>query len=156
MKIKRSEVLRLEGAFSSLLEVRLEPSAAFKVASNAILANELAEKIRKTYKPVDGHEEYVKKRNEILSEFGSVEGGVTVPAARADEITKKLKSLADEHTDVIDEQEAYTEKFNKLLDVEAEIGFEKIKLEELQVDGIEPSKLVPLIQNGIISHGDKS
>jgi len=156
MKIKRSEVLRLEGAFSSLLEVKLEPSAAFKVASNVILANELAEKIRKTYKPIDGHEEYVKERAEILSEFSSVDGGVTVPADRAAEVSSKLKALTDKHQDVIDEQEAYTEKFNKLLDVESEIGFEKIKLEELQVDGIEPLKLVPLIQNGIISHGDKS
>lgn len=156
MKIKRSEVLKLEGAFSSLLEIRIEPAAAFKIASNLILANDISEKVRKSYKPVDGHEEFVKKRRDILSGFGSVNGGVSVPAGKADAVKKKLDDLADENADMIDAQKEYDDKFNEVLEFEDDVNFEKITMDELMIDGIEPSKLVSLIQNGIISNGNKS
>lgn len=156
MKIKRSEVLRLEGAFSALLEIRLEPNAAFKIATNGILANDLAEKIRKTYKPVDGHSEYIEKRQAILAGFESNGASITVPADKAEGVSTDLKALENEYEYVINEQTDYDKKFNELLDVEADIDFEKITMDEIQTDSIEPAKLIPLIQNGIISNGNSS
>ena len=66
MKIKRSEVLGLEAILNSMMEMPLDPEVAYKVASNVILASEEVEKIRKSYRVVEGYDEVEKLRTETI------------------------------------------------------------------------------------------
>ena len=157
MKLKRSEVMELDNVFKSLMEMKLEPTTAFKIASNSILSSELADKVRKSYKPVDGHEEVEKLRSEFLKDLGATHnpaGGFTIPAELAYTVGAQIDKFNKEHADVLEAQREYDEKFKRVLDHEVEIEFEKIKLEELTVE-IEPGKLVRMIKTGIITNGSK-
>ena len=157
MKLKRSQVLGLENAFNALMEMRLDPEVAYKIASNGILANEVAEKIRKTYKPVDGYKEVEDLRKGILEKAGAkpeANGTYSVTPESATQVNADLEALNREHKVVIDEQKAYQEKFDEMLNETVEIAFETIDRKDLTVS-IEPKKLVLMIRSGILKDGSK-
>ena len=52
MKIKRSDLIVLENAFKGMLEDRMNPELAFKIASNVIVVSEGAEKINRPAIPI--------------------------------------------------------------------------------------------------------
>jgi hypothetical protein len=156
MKLKRSEVFGLEAAFNSLMETLLDPEVAYKVASNAILASELAEKIRKTYKPVEGYKEVEEWRSDIVKEGGGKRqqnGSFTIPADKAKAIGEKIEALNEKNKGVIEGQAAYQEKFNELMDKETDVDFKTIDRKELTAK-IEPGKLVLMIKTGILKDGN--
>jgi hypothetical protein len=157
MKLKRSDVFGLEAAFNSLMETLLDPEVAYKVASNGILANELAEMIRKTYKSVEGYEEIEKWRSEIVKEGGGKRqqnGSFTIPADKAKIIGEKIEALNEKNKGVIENQAAYQKKFDELLDKETDVDFKTIDRKEL-TEKIEPGKLVLMIKTGILTDGNK-
>ena len=157
MKLKRSEAFGLENAFNSLMEMRLDPEVAYKIASNGILANEVAETIRKSYKPVDGYKEVEDLRRGILDKAGAKpaeNGTYSVTPESATKVNADLKALNEEHKVVIDEQKAYQEKFDEMLKDTVEIAFETIDRKDLTVS-IEPMKLVLMIKTGILTNGNK-
>jgi len=157
MKLKRSEAFSLENAFNSLMEMRLDPEVAYKIASNGILANEEAEKIRKSYKPVDGFNEVESLRSEIITKSGGKRqdnGSFSIPSDKADAISNEVEAFNEEHKVVIDEQRAYQEKFDEMLNEDVEIAFETIDRKDLTVS-IEPKKLVLMIRTGILRNGSK-
>ena len=157
MKLRRSQVLGLENAFNALMEMRLDPEVAYKVASNGILANELSEKIRKSYKPVDGYNEVEDLRRDVLNKSGSkpeANGSYSVPSAVATQVGVDLEAINEKHKVVLDEQKAYQAKFDEMLGKTVEIAFETIERKEL-TGSIEPMKLVLMIQTGILTNGNK-
>jgi predicted nuclease with TOPRIM domain len=156
MKLKRSEVFGLETVFNSLMEIKLEPEVAYKMASNAILANELAEKVRKSYQPVEGYEDIEKLRNDLIADSGGARqpnGAYTIPADKAKEIEVEVEKFNEEHKHVIDEQTAYRKKFDALMDKDTDVAFKTITRKEL-TGAIEPGKLVLMIKTGILTDGD--
>ena len=157
MKIKRSEVFGLENAFNSLMEVRLDPEVAYKIASNGIIANELADKIRKTYTPIDGYGEIEEQRREIIIKAGGKKepnGTFAVNPDQANRITSEVKAFEEKHKVIIDAQKRYQEKFNEFLDKKVDVDFKTIERKELTA-AIEPAKLVLMIKVGILTDGDK-
>jgi hypothetical protein len=126
------------------------------VASNVILANELAEKIRKTYQPVLGYSEIEKWRNDIVKEGGGQQqqnGSFSIPANKAKAIGEELESLNEKNKDVIERQKDYQEKFDELLAQETDVDFKTIDRKELTA-AIEPAKLVLMIKTGILKDGN--
>ena len=157
MKLRRSQVLGLENAFNALMEMRLDPEVAYKIASNGILANEVAEKIRKTYKPVDGYKEVEDLRKGIFEKAGAklgANGTYSVTHESATQLNADLEALNEERKVVIDEQKAYQAKFDEMLEEIMEIAFETIYRKDLTVS-IEPMKLVLMIKTGILTNGSK-
>ena len=157
MKIKRSEVLGLESVFNSMMEMPLDPEAAYKVASNLILASEETEKIRKSYKTVEGYNDVEKLREKTIVGLGGERqpnGSFTLPAENAEKIRAAIDTINEEHSAVIEKQNDYQEKFNALLDKNIDVDFEVINREELTAK-IEPGKLVLMIKSGILRNGSK-
>jgi predicted nuclease with TOPRIM domain len=156
MKLKRSEVFGLETVFNSLMEIKLEPEVAYKMASNAILANELAEKVRKSYQPVEGYEDLEKLRNDIIKNAGGEQqqnGAYTIPAEKAKEIEVEVEKFNEENKEVLEKQTAYRKKFDELMDKDTDVAFKTITRKEL-TGAIEPGKLVLMIRTGILTDGD--
>ena len=154
MKIKRSDVLVLENVFTGMLEEKMSPDMAYTIASNIVVISEGAEKIRKSYKAVDGHDIYEKERTDLLNKIGKADanGRYSFSPDQAVEFNELQEVLNLKHADVIAEQNKYTESFNKMLEKDIELDLEKINLKELTVD-IEPAKLVIMIKTGIIDNG---
>jgi hypothetical protein len=156
MKLKRSEVFGLEAAFNALMEIKLEPEVAYKMASNSILANELAEKVRKSYQPVEGYNDIEKLRNDLIADSGGVRqpnGTYTVPSDKAEEIEAVVEKFNKEHQAIIDAQTAYRKKFDVLMEKDTDVAFKTITRKEL-TGVIEPGKLVLMIRTGILTDGD--
>lgn len=157
MKLKRSYVFGLEAAFNSLMEVKLDPDVAYKVASNVILASELVEKIRKTFNPVDGFEDVEKLRNDLIEKSGGIRqknGSFTIPADKAKEIGEVIEAFNEENKEILDNQADYRKKFDELLDKDTDVDFKTIDRKELTGE-IEPGKLVLMIKTGILTDGNK-
>ena len=157
MKIKRSEVLGLESVFNSMMEMPLDPEAAYKVASNVILASEETEKIRKSYKAVKGYGDVENLRAETIKKLGGERqpnGSFTLPAEKAEEIRAAIDRINEANEITIKKQNDYQEKFNALLDKTIDVDFEVINREELTAK-IEPGKLVLMIKSGILRNGSK-
>jgi hypothetical protein len=154
MKIKRSDVLVLENVFTGMLESKMSPDMAYTIASNVVAISECAEKIRKSYKPVDGHEVYEKERTKLLNSIGKADAGgrYSFSPEQAVEFNKLQEGLNEDYADVIAAQAKYTEKFNDMLEKNADVDIEKINLKEMTAD-IEPAKLVIMIKAGIIDNG---
>jgi hypothetical protein len=157
MKIKRSDVLVLETVFTGMLQEKMNPELAYTVASNIVSISECAEKIRKSYKPVDGFDIYEKERQELLNTIGKADasGRYSFSPDQAVEFKKLEEGLKEKHAGVIEDHEKYTEKFNEMLEKTADIDIEKLKLKELTND-IEPAKLVIMIKAGIIDNGSST
>ena len=157
MKIKRSEVFGLDAAFGSLMKVRLDPEVAYKIASNVILSNGIVEKIRKSYKSVDGFDKAEQLRSDLIINGGGqrqADGSFSIPADRADAISKAVEAFNEEHKEVIEAQDAYKKKFDELLDKDTDVDFKTIDRKELTA-AIEPEKLVLMIKTGILKDGSK-
>jgi hypothetical protein len=154
MKIKRSDVLVLENVFTGMLQEKMHPDLAYAIASNVVVISEGAEKIRKSYKPVDGHDVYEKERTKLLNKIGKADanGRYSFSPDQAVEFKKLEEELNKTHADVIKDQAEYTKKFNLMLEKDIKLDLEKINLKEMTVD-IEPAKLVILIKAGIIDNG---
>ena len=151
MKIKRSDLIVLKNAFKGMLEDRMNPELAFKIASNVIVVSEGAEKIRKAYKPVDGFKAYESERNKLIVRLGTPtgDGKHSFLPKQAAEFNKLQVDLDEKHADVLKEQAEYTDEFNKMLDKKIELNIERINLKELTAD-IDPAKLVIMIKSGVI------
>jgi len=157
MKLKKSEVFGLESVLNSLMETLLDPEVAYKVASNVILASEITEAVRKSYKAVDGYEEIEKLRIDLIEKSGGKRessGQFTLPAEKAAEIGEKIEAFNAEHKDTIEKQKAYQTKFDAMLDKAVEIDFKIINRKELTAE-IKPSQLVLMIKTGMLTDGDK-
>ena len=154
MKIKRSDVLVLENVFTGMLQEKMNPDMAFTIASNVVSISEAAEKIRKSWKPVEGHDAYEKERTKLLDSIGKADaaGKYSFSPDQAVEFNKLQDALNEKHAGVVKAQADYVEKFNEMLEKNIEVDLEKIKLKELGVD-IEPAKLVIMIKAGIIDNG---
>ena len=157
MKIKRSDVLLLENVFTGMLQEKMNPDMAYKIASNVVIVAECAEKIRKSYKPVDGFSVYEAERKELLDKIGKADasGRYSFSPAQAVEFKKLEEDLKEKNAAVIEAHEEYTEKFNQMLEKTADVDVEKINLKEMTVD-IEPAKLVIMIKAGIIDNGSET
>lgn len=158
MNLKKSEIVGLETVFNGLMEIRLKPDVAYKVASNAILANEFASRLRKAYKPVEGYEEIEKLRQKIFNDAGAIPSGngtLTISPEKAVGVREKIDAFNEEHKDLIGAQDEYQKEFNELLEAEESIAFETIDRKDLTVE-IEPSKIVLMIKTGVMTSGDKS
>ena len=157
MRVKRSEVLGLESILNSMMEMPLDPEVAYKVASNVILASEEVEKIRKSYRTVEGYDEVEKLRTETIQKLGGERqpnGSFTLPAEKAEEIRAAIDNINEANKETIEKQNDYQEKFNVLLDETINVDFEVINREELTAK-IEPGKLVLMIKTGILRNGCK-
>jgi hypothetical protein len=154
MKIKKSAVLVLEGVFTGMLEDKMDPELAYKIASNSVVLAEGADKIRKSYKPVVGFDVYEKERKKLLDEIGKcdADGRYQFDPKQAIEFNEKQEILNKKHEAVVEEQEEYTKKFNLMLEKDIELDLDTIKLKEMTAR-IEPAKLVIMIKSGIIDHG---
>ena len=154
MKIKRSDVLVLENVFTGMLQEKMNPDMAYVVASNVVVISESAEKIRKSWKPVDGFEAYEIERKALLDTIGRSDAGgrYSFSPDQAVAFKKLEEDLKEKYADIVEAQEKYSEKFNEMLEKTADVDIEKIKLKELTVN-IEPAKLVIMIKAGIIDDG---
>jgi hypothetical protein len=154
MKIKRSYVLTLESVFTGMLQEKMNPDMAYTIASNVVVIAEGAEKIRKSYKAVTGHDEYEKERTALLNSIGKADpnGRYQFSPDQAVEFKKLEEALNEKNVDVISAQAEYTKKFDKMLENDIELDLDKINLKEMTVD-IEPAKLVIMIKAGIIDNG---
>jgi len=156
MKIKRSDVLVLENVFTGMLQEKMNPELAFTIASNVVVIADHAEKIRKSWKPVDGFEAYETERKELLDKIGKSDdsGRYSFSPDQAVEFKKLEDELNETHADVVKDQAGYAKKFNLMLEKDIEIDLEKINLKEMTVN-IEPAKLVIMIKAGIIDNGSE-
>jgi hypothetical protein len=157
MKIKRSDVFGLEKVFNSLMEAPLDPEVAYKVASNGILASEFTEKIRKSYKAVEGYDEIQKLRADLIKNGGGeaqTNGSFSIPPEKAAAISAALETFGEEHKAILEAQDEYQAKFDAMLDKESDVDFKTINRKELTT-AIEPGKLVLMIKVGILADGDK-
>jgi hypothetical protein len=156
MKIKRSDVLVLENVFTGMLEEKMSPDMAYTIASNIVAISECAEKVRKSYKSVKGYDVYEKERTKLLNQVGKADasGRYSFSPDQAVEFKKSEEGLNEKYADVIAEQKKYTEKFNEMLEKNADVDIEKINLKEMTAE-IEPAKLVIMIKAGIIDNGSK-
>jgi len=157
MEIKRSDIFGLDAAFGLLMKVKLDPEVAYKIAYNAIVSNGIVERIRKSYKSVDGFDEVEQLRSDIIINGGGqrqANGSFSIPADNADAISKAVEAFNDQHRDVIDAQDAYNKEFDELLGHCTHVAFEIIDRKELTA-AIEPEKLVLMIKTGILTDGSK-
>lgn len=157
MKMTKAEVFGIEKVLGSLLEVKLDPEVAFKVASNTILASEFVETIKKSYQAVKGYQEVIDNRNKLLVDIGATaqeDGSFSLPTEEAAGANEKIEAFNLEHKDLIDEQNEYQAKFDKMLGKETAIDFKIINRKELTAE-IEPGKLVLMIKVGMLTDGDK-
>jgi hypothetical protein len=157
MQLTKSEVFEVENVLNSLMEVKLDPEVAFKVASNLILAMDFVAKIRKSYQAVDGYKEVEKLRNELFVELGATakpDGSFTIPADKAKAAGERMDAFNTLNKDVIDEQNAYQVKFDEMLSKIVELDFKIINRKELTAE-IEPGKLVTMIKVGMLTDGNK-
>jgi hypothetical protein len=154
MKIKRSDVLVLENVFTGMLQEKMSPDMAYKIASNVVFVSECAEKIRKSWKPVEGHDAYEAERKELLDKIGKADanGRYSFSPDQAVEFNKLQEELNSNYSAILLAQKEYTESFNEMLEKNADVDIEKINLKEMTAD-IEPAKLVIMIKAGIIDNG---
>lgn len=156
MKIKRSVILSLEQVLTGMLETPMAPELSFKIASNVVAVSEVAEKIKKSYQPVEGFDVYESERRKLLEEIAgaSPNGQYQLTPEQAKEFNEKLLIVDEEYKDVIEKQKAYAEKFEAMLEKDHEINVEKIDIKDMKAN-IEPAKMVILVKSGILEHGDK-
>jgi single-stranded DNA-specific DHH superfamily exonuclease len=157
MKLKRLDIFGLEKVFTSLMENPLDPDVAYKVASNLILAGEFTEKIRKSYKAIEGYDKVQEARAKLLNDNGGIaraDGSYEIPNELLSKMNELLEAFATEHKELLDKQAEYQAKFDELLEKESDVDFKTIDRKELTGE-IEPGKLVLMIKTGILTDGDK-
>jgi hypothetical protein len=157
MKLKRSDILKVDAVFSSIIENRLNPEAAFLIASNVIMTNEVSDKIKKAYKPVDGFKEYSEKRVELIKSFGGVDiGNGSFEVKNSEGLMVALDKLEGDHTVIVGNQHEYDEKFNKAIEAAEEVDLKPITLDDLAGCDISGADMRVLITAGLISNGSDS
>ena len=151
MKIKKSDVVKLHGAFESLLKIRMKADTAFAIASNCVSLEKEASVIKKAYQPIEGFTEYQKERNAIISKYkGSPVpgGGVSFEPGTAGKVMADIKALEEKNRELLIRQSEYDVEFDKALDQEVDVDLVKIKREDISAD-VEPSLFVELIKAGM-------
>lgn len=152
MKISKRDLLSCSSALNEMANMKMGPALAFTVAKNLVRIAEIVEAIQKSYRPVEGWNELLEERRELIKEYnGSMQpnGGFVVPPDLRPEFEKAFNSLNSKHQDVVDSQAAYDKDFEEDLDTKTEVDLEKIDIDKMGVD-IEPSKLVVLLKAGLI------
>jgi pyridoxal biosynthesis lyase PdxS len=135
----------------------LKPEVAFTVASNVIMTNGIAEKIRKAYKQVEGFKKYSEARKVVIEECGGVDmGNGSFKVENAEGLTEKLVELSVEHKDVVESQESYDKNFNEAMEGIEEADLKPITLDDLAGCDIDGAGMKVLIEAGLISDGSNS